>query len=110
MAMTGNRSSWMMAVALTLASVTVPAHAQQISEARIKELVRQATERVQNGGGTPQTPTTAPQPSTPIIPPTLDEAVKAALDHNLDTAVQPLNPEINDISYASLRSVYLPRS
>ena len=103
MAMTGNRSSWTMAVALTLAGVTVPAHAQQISEARIKELVRQATERVASAA-TPQTPTTAPQTGTRIIPLTLDEAVKAALDHNLDIAVQRLNPEINDISYASLKS------
>jgi hypothetical protein len=39
---------------------------------------------------------------------TLDDAVKAALDHNLDIAVQRLNPEIQDISYASLKSVYLP--
>jgi hypothetical protein len=39
---------------------------------------------------------------------TLDDAVKAALDHNLNIAVQRLNPEINDISISSLQSVYRP--
>ena len=39
---------------------------------------------------------------------TLDEAVKFALDRNLDIAVQRLNPEINDIAVASINSVYHP--
>ena len=33
---------------------------------------------------------------------TLDDAVKLALDRNLDIAVQRLNPQINDIAVASL--------
>ena len=49
-AMTRNRSIWITAVALTLAGVTVPAHAQQLTEARIQELVRQAAERVSSSG------------------------------------------------------------
>ena len=39
---------------------------------------------------------------------TLDDAVKFALDRNLDIAVQRLNPEINDIAYASIKSIYHP--
>ena len=39
---------------------------------------------------------------------TLDDAVKFALERNLDIAVQRLNPEINDIAYASIKSVYHP--
>ena len=39
---------------------------------------------------------------------TLDEAVKFALERNLDIAVQRLNPEINDIAIASISSVYHP--
>ena len=42
------------------------------------------------------------------MPLTLDEAVKLALDRNLDIAVQRLNPEINDIAVASIQSVYNP--
>jgi outer membrane protein TolC len=108
MAMTGNRSSWITAAALTLAGVTAPAHAQQLTEARIKELVRQATDRVASSSTTLQTPAAAAQTATRIVPLTLDDAVKAALNNNLDIAVQRLNPEISDISYASLRAVYLP--
>ncbi len=39
---------------------------------------------------------------------TLDDAVKLALDRNLDIAVQRLNPEINDIAIASMASFYHP--
>ena len=41
-------------------------------------------------------------------PLSLDDAVKLALDRNLDIAVQRLNPQINDIAIASLESVYHP--
>jgi outer membrane protein TolC len=43
-----------------------------------------------------------------VVALTLDDAVKYALDRNLDIAVQRLNPEINDIAYASIKSVYHP--
>jgi hypothetical protein len=39
---------------------------------------------------------------------TLEDAVKFALERNLDISVQRLNPQINDIAYASLRSIYHP--
>ena len=39
---------------------------------------------------------------------TLEDAVKFALDRNLDISVQRLNPQINDIAYASIRSIYHP--
>jgi outer membrane protein TolC len=59
-----------------------------------------------------QTPATAqPGASTdarPAVALTLDDAVKFALDRNLDIAVQRLNPEINDIAYASIKSIYHP--
>jgi outer membrane protein TolC len=44
----------------------------------------------------------------PVVRMTLDDVVKAALDHNLNIAVQRLNPEVMNISLASLRSVYKP--
>src|SRR5262249_14511060 len=43
-----------------------------------------------------------------VVSLSLDDAVKFALDRNLDIAVQRLNPEINDIAYASIRSIYHP--
>ena len=112
--MTHDGSKWMLACAAVamVAAMSSRAAAQQPSEARIQELIRQAAERVADGQtGTPA-PQTAraggPQDTRPVVRITLDEAVKFALDHNLDIAVQRLNPEISDISYASLRSVYNP--
>ena len=40
----------------------------------------------------------APGETRPTLRLTLDEAVKFALDRNLDIAVQRLNPQINDIA------------
>ena len=95
------------ALALAFTASTMPAHAQ-VSDARIRELIKQATDPAMRL----QTPATA-QPATPqdsrqTVALTLDDAVKFALDRNLDIAVQRLNPEINDIAYASAKSVYHP--
>jgi outer membrane protein len=49
-----------------------------------------------------------PGQTGPRVPLTLDEAVKLALDHNLDIAVARLNPPTYDLSIASLRSIYSP--
>jgi outer membrane protein len=91
--------------------VATAASAQQPSEARIQELIRVAAERVAQGQ-TPTTQTPIVRPSAPDTRPvvrlSLDDAVKLALDRNLDIAVQRLNPQINDIAIASLRSVYHP--
>ena len=113
--MTRNGSIWMLTAALALSGVATPARAQQISDARIRELVKQASEQVANGqttappGGVVQPPTASASSDTrPVVRLTLDEAVKAALDKNLDIAVQRLNPEISDIAYASIASVYHP--
>ena len=110
--MTRNGSKWMMmcaaAVLAVFGALETPAAAQQLSEARIHELIAEAARQV----GTTQQPTQVPAPTTgvtvPVVRLTLEEAVKAALDHNLDIAVQRLNPEINDIAYASLEGIYHP--
>ena len=95
------------ALAFALAGHATTASAQ-VSDARIRELIKQATDPASRL----QTPATA-QPGTPedsrqTVALTLDDAVKFALDRNLDIAVQRLNPEINDIAYASAKSVYHP--
>jgi outer membrane protein len=114
-----NRSKWMLTAALALASSGLSAQTGQppLSEARIQDLMRQAAERAGQG----QTATTAQPPAgttvqtvsaagdtRPVVHLTLDDAVKATLERNLDIAVQRLNPQINDIAYASIRSVYHP--
>src|SRR5438477_1640730 len=84
MAMIGNRSSWMTTVALTLVGVTAPAYAQQISEARIQELIRQAAANVANAQAGQTAPAQSAAPARPTTRLTLEDAVKSALDRNLD--------------------------
>jgi outer membrane protein len=63
----------------------------------------------------PQAPVPVPVPlpltpndPRPRISLTLDDAVKRALDQNLDIAVQRINQQTYDVTLASLRSVYSP--
>jgi len=105
--MTRKGSIWMLTSVLAVSGLAAPARAQ-VSEARIRELIKQAADP----NSRLQTPATA-QPGTtndnrPVVGLTLDDAVKFALERNLDIAVQRLNPEINDIAYASIKSVYHP--
>ena len=102
-----NRSIGML-MALGLTGVAMPARAQQISDARIHELIKQAADRAARGESPAAPQVQAAGQARTKVPITLDEAVKFALDRNLDIAVQRLNPEINDIAIASIRSVYHP--
>jgi len=104
---------WILVTTLSLGGITAPASAQQTSEARIQELIRVAAARIASGQDVPpgqnagvQTPS-APD-TRPVARLSLDDAVKLALDRNLDIAVQRLNPQINDIAIASLQSIYHP--
>ena len=82
------------------------AYAQATSEARIQELLRFSTAQVAAGQQPGSTPAQAP--SGPTLRITMDDLVKLTLDHNLNIAVQRLNPQINDIALASLRTLYHP--
>ncbi len=101
------------AAAAALLSVTIASlgSAQTVSEARIQELIRAAAQRAgvdaQSGPLPPQAPTAA-NGVRPTVAMTLDEAIKLALDRNLDIAVQRLNPQTFDFSLAGLRAAYHP--
>ena len=56
----------------------------------------------------PLPPPTASNDPRPRLPLALDDAVKRALDQNLDIAVQRINQQTYDVTLASLRSVYSP--
>ena len=97
--------------ALLVTAAAASVSAQQPTEARIQELIRVAAENagLQQPTGTPPTPQPAKTANgRPVVALTLDDAVKLALDRNLDIAVQRLNPQTFDFSLASLRSAYLP--
>src|SRR5437016_14614393 len=106
--MTRTRSHWLLTCAATLALGAINSTASaQLSETRIPELIKQAAEQA----APTQQPTLPGQPTSttrPTVRLTLDDAVKFALDRNLDIAVQRLNPQISDIAYASIKSVYHP--
>src|SRR5215471_20333409 len=103
--------------AATIAALTfssTPAFAQQrVSDAHVQELIREAAKIA--AGNQTSTPTTAQQggqttapAAGPKVQLTIEDAVKLALDRNLDISVQRLNPEISDLGVATARSVYFP--
>ena len=98
--------------ALALSPISAAAQ-QRTSEAHVQELIREAA-RIAAGNQT-STPTTAQQggqttapAAGPKVQMTIEDAVKLALDRNLDISVQRLNPEISDLAVATARSVYFP--
>src|SRR5215470_5748037 len=98
--------------ALTFSST--PAFAQQrVSDAHVQELIREAAKLA--ASGQTSTPTTAQQGGQTTAPAagakvslTIEDAVKLALDKNLDIVVQRLNPEINDLSISTARAAFFP--
>jgi outer membrane protein len=109
--MNSNGMIWAIMVATGLLAVSSPVRAQQISDARIRELINQAAESrgtAINLDAQAAANAASQNDARPTIRLTLEEAVKDALDHNLDIAVQRLNPEITDIAIASIRTVYKP--
>jgi len=105
------------AVALTAFSASAGA---QTTQSRFQALLQRAIDTTlaqQQTQGQTTTPTPGtPAPSRPavrvrpgttgVVPLTLDDAVKAALDHNLNIEVTRLNPQINDLAYATIASTY----
>jgi outer membrane protein len=81
----------------------------QTTDARIQELIRAAAERIGAGQAATAEPKQVP-PGAPgaVVHMSLDDAVKLALDRNLDIAVQRLNPQTFDFSIASLQAAYKP--
>lgn len=107
-----NGMKWMAAcaAAMLVAAMTARVSAQQPTEARIQELIRVAAENAglqQPVSATPQ-PQARTESGRPVVQLTLDDAVKLALDRNLDIAVQRLNPQTFDFSLSSLRANYHP--
>src|SRR4051812_35948536 len=94
-----------------LASGASPALAQRvITDEHVQELIRAAASRVGAQAGTAAVapPAAGQADARPTVQLTLDDAVKLALDRNLDIAVQRLNPSTFDYSIAGLRSLYRP--
>jgi outer membrane protein TolC len=74
------------------------------TDRRIDDIVRQAAERFASGGDIPVA--TAQAGGTYSL--SLDDAVKLALEHNLDIQVERLNPQTYDYALAALNSTFQP--
>ena len=85
---------------------------QSMVQRAVETTLAQAAQAAQPptpGSKAPSRPAVQPTPgSTGVMGLTLDDAVKAALDHNLNIQVAKLNPQINDLAYASIYSTYKP--
>jgi outer membrane protein len=81
---------------------------------RVDDLVKQALERYNDGlraaaqARAEQNTTQTPAATAANVPMTLEEAVRHAIDNNLELAVERLNPQTFDLTLASLRANYKP--
>lgn len=92
-----------------LACMPSSASAQRVTDEHVQELIRAAAERVGAQTGSPTSSASqAAGAAQPALELTLDDAVKLALDRNLDIAVQRLNPSTYDYVYANLAAAYRP--
>jgi outer membrane protein TolC len=97
-------------------SAQKPASGQRLTEDRVQQLIRAAAERVgvvsvdsPGAGAQPATGTASSQGETrAIVALSLDDAVRLALERNLDIAVQRLNPQTYDFSLAAVYATYKP--
>jgi outer membrane protein len=94
-------------VALGSSSAFAQATEQERIDAITREAVRQFAES-RNAGSSEQTRPTNPPEAGVRVELTLDDAVKRALDRNLDIAVERLNPQAFDFSIASINASYHP--
>jgi outer membrane protein len=89
-----------------------PVGAQTLTESRVQELIHAAAQRagieVQTAASSAGQRGAETNNQRPQVQLTLDDAVKLALDRNLDIAVQRLNPQTFDFSLAGLQATYRP--
>ena len=78
--------------------------------ARTENLVKQAVERYASGLEASRVQTAQNPSGTAGVPMTLEDAVRRAIDNNLEMAVERLNPQTFDFTLASLRANYNPNA
>jgi len=81
----------------------------QTTDAHIQELIRAAAERIGAGqAAMAESRQVSSEAQGAVVHMSLDDAVRLALDRNLDIAVQRLNPQTFDFSIAALEAAYKP--
>lgn len=79
-------------------------------KARTEALIKQAVERYASGLETARAQNPLDAAGTAAVPMTLEDAVRRAIDNNLEVAVERLNPQTFDFTLASLRANYNPNA
>ena len=92
-------------IAAIVLLLVVPAYGQTMSE--FERLCVLARARTNEGLRLPAV-SASQMANRPLLRLSLDEAVELALDQNLDIRVQRLNPLIQDLSIANVRSAWAP--
>ncbi len=97
---------------LATTGVSAQTATDKVTDERVQELIRAAAVRAgvsaQAGSALPLTSPGGTADGRPIVQLSLDEAIRLALDRNLDIAVQRLNPQTFDYSMANLQAFYKP--
>lgn len=112
-------SALILGMAAALASPSVAraqaptGQAGAVDGARIDELVKYAREKYSQGQAQPQ-PAQAQQTleeragARPVIQMTVEQAVKMALENNIELSIERLNPQLQDLSLAQTRGAFRP--
>ena len=78
-------------------------------EKRARELIAQVKAQSGEAGGVFQEAFSGQAvPRGPVVDLTLDQAVKLATDQNLDIRVEQINPRLQDLSVALVRTAFAP--
>ncbi len=93
---------------LLLVSGTVHGQTKAADTARTDDLVKQAVERYAAGLDAARSRAAQQPADAASVPLTLEEAVRRAVDNNLEIAVERLNPQTFDFTLASFRANYKP--
>jgi outer membrane protein TolC len=93
--------------ALLVSSVAY-AQTSTTDAARTEDLVKQAVDRYTSGLEATRARTAQEAPGATSVPLTLEDAVRRAIDNNLEIAVERLNPQTFDFTLASFRANYKP--
>jgi outer membrane protein TolC len=91
-----------------LISGAASAQTASADAARTENLVKQAVERYATGLEASRGQTAQDSTSAAAVPITLEDAVRRAIDNNLEMAVERLNPQTFDFTLAALRANYKP--
>jgi len=91
-------------------SGAVSAQTSKSETARTEDLIKQAVERYAAGLEASRVQNTQAAQSESSVPLTLEDAVRRAVDNNLEMAVERLNPQTFDFTLASLRANYNPNA